>query len=83
MSEITLACPHCPRQFACDEIHSGEQINCPGCGKPLNVPPPAVKGLGLGDFLKKALPIIATVIGLGLVVLAILFAACAAMLQHV
>jgi hypothetical protein len=41
MSEIKFACPHCSQHIACDGVYCGEQIDCPGCGRMLLIPPRA------------------------------------------
>ena len=41
MSEIKFACPHCSQHIACDDVYCGEQVDCPGCGRMLFVPPRA------------------------------------------
>ena len=78
-----VACPACgqtlivpPRSEWWQRVSEVETVQSSG------QPPVAEKGLNMGGFLKKALLIIATVIGLALVVLAILFAACVYMLNN-
>jgi uncharacterized paraquat-inducible protein A len=41
MSEITFVCPHCSQRIACGEIVNDWEIDCPGCGKTLFIPPPS------------------------------------------
>src|SRR5438105_7731283 len=38
MAEMKFNCPSCTQLIACDELWSGQEIQCPICGKPLTVP---------------------------------------------
>lgn len=38
MSEFKFECPHCKQHLACDEAHSGRQIQCPGCNTLIRIP---------------------------------------------
>jgi DNA-directed RNA polymerase subunit RPC12/RpoP len=39
MKQFKFECPHCHQHLACDEEHSGRQIQCPGCNHLIRVPP--------------------------------------------
>lgn len=38
MKELKFECPHCKQHLACDENHSGKQIQCPGCNHLIRIP---------------------------------------------
>jgi hypothetical protein len=38
MKELKFECPHCQQHLACDEAHSGRQIQCPGCSHLIRIP---------------------------------------------
>jgi DNA-directed RNA polymerase subunit RPC12/RpoP len=38
MKELKFECSHCKQHLACDEQHSGRQIQCPGCNHLIRIP---------------------------------------------
>ena len=40
MSDFKFECPHCQQRMQVQVIHSGRQIQCPGCQHLIRVPPP-------------------------------------------
>jgi len=38
MNEFKFSCPHCSQHLQCDELHSGRQIQCPGCNHLITIP---------------------------------------------
>lgn len=47
MADIKFACPSCAQHITCDELWSGQQIQCPSCQGTLTVPSkPQVRAVG-------------------------------------
>ena len=40
MADRNFDCPHCGQNLTTDESQSGEQIDCPTCSKPFEIPKP-------------------------------------------
>ena len=40
MADLNFDCPHCGQNLTTDESISGEQIDCPNCSKPFEIPKP-------------------------------------------
>lgn len=38
MRDIKFACPHCEQHIKCDDSFGGRKINCPACGREVDVP---------------------------------------------
>jgi len=40
MADLNFDCPHCGQNLTTDETQAGEQIECPTCTKPFEIPKP-------------------------------------------
>ena len=47
MADLNFDCPHCGQNLTIDENQSGEQIDCPTCSKPFEIPKPGDQNVKL------------------------------------
>lgn len=70
MSECKFPCPQCRQPIQCDTASAGAQINCPGCGQPVLVPPvPSATAAAPAGTIQLKISTLRTVALIGLAVL--------------
>ena len=50
MADLNFDCPHCGQNLTTDESISGEQIDCPKCSKPFEIPKPGEQNVTVIEY---------------------------------